>query len=158
MTKHNSTDADIMAKKFPKKKPTHIEGEPNMIKLLRVLPYLWNCSKSHHMTASPVGLLHIALPQTLYNLYTPTPYPNRGPHPGLIPIFAPNANDAVRERTRLEYDIALKTHKYENTMDDLLIEELLGLMDSNRTFLQSAHSQVPSCPVAGFTDSCVECL
>ena len=73
MTEHKSTDADIMAKKFPKKKPALIEGEPNIAKLLRVLPYLWNCVKSHRMTASLVGLLYIALPQLLYNLYTPHP-------------------------------------------------------------------------------------
>jgi len=62
MAEHKSTDAEVMAKKFPKKKPTHIEGEPNMVELLRVLPYIRNCSKSHRMTASPVGLLYITLP------------------------------------------------------------------------------------------------
>ena len=81
MTEHKSTDADIMAKKFPKKKPAPIEGEPNMAELLRVVPYLRNYAKSHRMTVSPVGLLYIALPQPLYNLYTPHPYPHRGPYP-----------------------------------------------------------------------------
>ena len=102
-----------------------------MTKLLRVLPYLQNCAKSHRMTASPVGLLYIALPQLLYNLYKPNPYLNRGKYPGPIPVFASNANNAVRETTKLEYSIALKTHDDENTMDDLLIVELLNLMDNN---------------------------
>jgi len=75
--------------------------------------------------------MSIALPQLLYNLYTPHPYLSRGLHPGPIPIFAPNANDAVRETSMLQYDIALKTHGDENTMDDLIIEELLDLMDGN---------------------------
>ena len=73
MTEHKSTNADIMAKKFSKKKPAPIKGGPNMAKLLRVLPYLQNYAKSHRMAASPVGILYIALPQPLYNLYTPHP-------------------------------------------------------------------------------------
>jgi len=64
---HKSTDAEVMAKKSPKKKPAPIEGEPNMAKLLRVLLYLWNWFKFHRMTASPVGLLYIRIRnQSLY--------------------------------------------------------------------------------------------
>ena len=72
------------------------------------------------MTASPVGLVYIAIPQPLYNIYTPSPFPNRGPHPGPIPIFARNANGAVRETARLEYATALKTYEVENTIDRIV--------------------------------------
>jgi len=106
MTENSSTNTDTMSKQFPRKKPRAIEGTPNMAELLRILPHIRNCVKSHRITGSPVGLLHLAIPQPLYNMYMQHIYPDRVGHPGPVPKFAPNAGDAARETIKMQYSIA----------------------------------------------------
>ena len=108
-----------------------------MAELLRILLHLRNCAKSHRITGSPVGLLHLEIPQPLYNMYTQHIYPDRAAHPGPVPNFAPNAGAAARETIRMQYTIALKAHEDENTMDNLLLEEFLDMLDEDKaTYLR----------------------
>ena len=137
MTEHASTDTDTMSKRFPRKKSRAIEGTPNMDELLRIRPYIRNCAKFHCITSYPVGLLHLAIPQPLYNMYIQHVYPALIAHPGPVPNVALNTGSAARETIRIQYAIALKCHEDENTMDDLLLEKFLDMLDEDKaTYLR----------------------
>ena len=103
-----------------------------MAEFLRTLPHIRNCAKSHCITASPVDLLHLAIPQSLFIMCTQYMYPDRAAHPGPVSNFAPNAGDVARETIRMQYYIALKAHEDENAMDDILLEEFLDMLDEDK--------------------------
>ena len=108
-----------------------------MAELLLILPHLRNCAKSHSITGSPVVLLHLAIPQPLYNMYTQHIYSDCLAHLGSVPNFALNAGATHRETIRMQYSIALKAREDDNTMDDILLEEFLDMLDKDKaTYLR----------------------
>ena len=126
--------ADMTAA-FPDAVPG-ITGEPSLQELIRVLKHLIVCSQSHETQGNNnLNLLHVCLPNHLYERYLTDPvnqaYPQPIPHPGNSPTFTPEVQggNSVRwnqEKITWEYNKIIFDD--ERTMNAALIDRFLYLL------------------------------
>ena len=129
MSNHAPANPDDMRAKFPKIKPRQIEGQPDLAGLLRMYSYLKRCAKSHRVPGTPLGLLWMAVRPAVWNIYSPTPYPAQTPDPGPNPVYANNAGQVAITRANNNWKLANKKRQDEEMMDQLLIEEFMGVIE-----------------------------
>ena len=78
---HGATELATMKTAFPSM-PMTLEGPQTLTTLLAIQQHLINCAQSFRVEGRPLGLLNLAIPAQVYQLYTADPYPARAVNPG----------------------------------------------------------------------------
>jgi hypothetical protein len=127
MPNYTPTSVADMRAVFPES-PASIQGEPTLVKLLRILKYLMDCSQTNESSISDCNLLFLCIPPELYATYTNTIYPLLPLDPGVTPNYF-GANDAAARATvKAQFESAKKIYLECKNMNKSLTEEFLSLV------------------------------
>ena len=130
--------------------PMPIRDKVTLKGLVRVLSHIVDCAASHRTPERPIGLIHLAIPNTLWHNYSGGTYPTRAANPGAVPFYGPNANGQRRADVNNAFAVHYKAYHDEQAMDGALSERfelmlpakaaqelrVMKLTMANPTFLQ----------------------
>ena len=117
---------------FPTR-PETIRGEPTLLKLLRILKYLMECSQTHESSLSVCNLLFLCIPPELYATYTNTIYPLLPADPGVTPNYDHAIDAADRATIKAEFANDKMIYDEVKNMNKALTEEFIALVNRAHT-------------------------
>ena len=131
---YKPTSKSEMLAAFPPSVPA-IVGQPSLKEMIRLLMHLITCSQSHHVEyGNGLNLLHICLPEHLYQRFVADPanqpYPHFANDPGDLPAHNAGGNAMVWSNEKLQWERAKMVYRDELNMDKALTDRLLQLTPS----------------------------
>ena len=129
---HGATDIATMKTAFPSM-PMTLEGPQTLKTLLAIQQHLINCAQSFRVEGRPLGLLNLAIPAPVYQLYTADPYPVRAINPGDRPLYAGNVGQVARANIDNIFAVNYRTYHNEQNMDEALIDRLFSMLGADQS-------------------------
>ena len=116
-----------MQASFPEP-PPKVHGTPTLRDFIRIMQHIMICSQSHPSQASSLGLLFVAIPQSLWSSYSRDQYPGDPVDPGQIPVLQQGMTAEDWANHKLQWDFLKKLHDEFKTMNAALVDRFLSLM------------------------------
>ena len=152
---HGATELATMKTAFPSM-PMTLEGPQTLTTLLAIQQHLINCAQSFRVEGRPLGLLNLAIPAQVYQLYTADPYPARAVNPGDRPLYAGNVGQVARANIDNIFAVNYRNYHNEQNMDEALIDRLYSMLGAERA--QDLRDSLVAMVNPSFLQACAQAI